>query len=219
MDGPSPYTSFSLTHVNYNPDDRVSYLCAWLAIVPQGLCVAYATLIYSTREIEIILMFAGQMACEAVNFILKRIIKEERPKQMHGKGSLFAVKTYSAKGYESLAHPNTVRPKSGAVYSCTDMRRASCRKPDISELPYTKASSCWMCSRVGKCCWLVRHHNYFPEERAAGICPGYSLGTAVSSERLGGGRRPATIWLGEVGREESDVSYTPKYPKDKEAVA
>lgn len=31
-------------------------------------------------------MFAGQMACEAVNFVLKRIIKEERPKQMHGKG-------------------------------------------------------------------------------------------------------------------------------------
>jgi len=26
------------------------------------------------------------MACEALNFILKRILKEERPKQMHGKG-------------------------------------------------------------------------------------------------------------------------------------
>lgn len=31
-------------------------------------------------------MFAGQMACEALNFLLKRILKEERPKQMHGKG-------------------------------------------------------------------------------------------------------------------------------------
>lgn len=31
-------------------------------------------------------MFAGQMACEALNFALKRILKEERPKQMHGKG-------------------------------------------------------------------------------------------------------------------------------------
>jgi len=31
-------------------------------------------------------MFAGQMGCEAVNFALKRLIKEERPKQMNGKG-------------------------------------------------------------------------------------------------------------------------------------
>jgi dolichyldiphosphatase len=46
----------------------------------------YVTLIWSTREAEILLMFAGQLACEALNFILKRILKEERPKQMHGKG-------------------------------------------------------------------------------------------------------------------------------------
>lgn len=31
-------------------------------------------------------MFAGQMGCEALNFLLKRLIKEERPKQMNGKG-------------------------------------------------------------------------------------------------------------------------------------
>jgi dolichyldiphosphatase len=54
--------------------------------VPQGLCIVYATLIWSTREVEIMLMFAGQMACEALNFGLKRWIKEERPKQMYGKG-------------------------------------------------------------------------------------------------------------------------------------
>ena len=46
----------------------------------------YATLIWSTREMEILMMFGGQMACEALNFALKRILKEERPKQMHGKG-------------------------------------------------------------------------------------------------------------------------------------
>lgn len=46
----------------------------------------YATLIWSTREAEIILMFVGQLACEVLNFVLKRILKEERPKQMHGKG-------------------------------------------------------------------------------------------------------------------------------------
>jgi len=31
-------------------------------------------------------MFIGQMGCEALNFLLKRLIKEERPKQMYGKG-------------------------------------------------------------------------------------------------------------------------------------
>lgn len=55
--------------------------------MPQALCVVYATLMWSTREAEVILMFAGQMACEALNFALKRLIKEERPPALGvGKG-------------------------------------------------------------------------------------------------------------------------------------
>ncbi|TAQ85207.1 hypothetical protein B7494_g6468 [Chlorociboria aeruginascens] len=82
----TPLASLSLTHVHYNPNDPISYFCAWLALVPQGLCVVYATLVWSTREIEILLMFGGQLACEALNFALKRLLKEERPSRMHGKG-------------------------------------------------------------------------------------------------------------------------------------
>ncbi|KAI1391033.1 PAP2-domain-containing protein [Hypoxylon trugodes] len=85
-DDPIPLASLSLTHVHYDPTDHISYLCAWLALIPQGLCVMYATLIWSTREIEIALLFAGQLACEALNFALKRLIKEERPPRMNGKG-------------------------------------------------------------------------------------------------------------------------------------
>ncbi|POS87269.1 Acid phosphatase/Vanadium-dependent haloperoxidase, partial [Erysiphe pulchra] len=81
-----PLASLTLTHVHYDPHDPISYLCAWLALIPQGLCIVYVTLIWSTREIEILFMFAGQMACEALNFALKRLWKEERPKPMHGKG-------------------------------------------------------------------------------------------------------------------------------------
>ncbi|MCJ1259528.1 hypothetical protein MMC24_007366 [Lignoscripta atroalba] len=66
--------------IDKNPADPISYFCAWLALVPQGLCVTYITLIWATREVEIVLMFAGQMGCEALNFLLKRLIKEERPK-------------------------------------------------------------------------------------------------------------------------------------------
>jgi dolichyldiphosphatase len=78
MDGP-PLASLSLTHVHYDPDDFISYACAYLALVPQALVIVYAALIWSTREIEILLMFAGQMGCEALNFLIKRWVKEERP--------------------------------------------------------------------------------------------------------------------------------------------
>ena len=64
-----------------NPVDPLSYASAWLALVPQGLVVVYVTLMWASREIEILLMFAGQMACEILNFALKRLIREERPKR------------------------------------------------------------------------------------------------------------------------------------------
>ncbi|KXX80935.1 putative dolichyldiphosphatase [Madurella mycetomatis] len=86
-DDVTPLASLSLTHVYYNPSDPVSHLCAFLSLLPQALVVVYATLLWSTREAEVLLTFAGQLACEAVNFALKRIIKEERPKLMHQQGA------------------------------------------------------------------------------------------------------------------------------------
>ncbi|PGH00670.1 dolichyldiphosphatase [Blastomyces parvus] len=81
-----PLASLSLTHVHYNPDDPISYVSAFLALVPQAICIIYVTLIWATREVEVLLMFAGQMLCEGLNFFLKRLIREERPAQMFGKG-------------------------------------------------------------------------------------------------------------------------------------
>lgn len=85
MENP-PLASLTMTHVHYDPTSRVSYACAWLALVPQALCITYATLIWSTRELEILVMFAGQLGCEGLNWLLKRYIREERPTQMLGKG-------------------------------------------------------------------------------------------------------------------------------------
>ncbi|KAL2132319.1 hypothetical protein VTI74DRAFT_3955 [Chaetomium olivicolor] len=85
-DDVTPLASLSLTHVYYNPDDPLSYLSAFLSLLPQALCVVYATLLWSTREAEVLLMFAGQLTCEAINFVLKRLIKEERPKFHHVSG-------------------------------------------------------------------------------------------------------------------------------------
>ncbi|CAM1508389.1 Fc.00g052370.m01.CDS01 [Cosmosporella sp. VM-42] len=86
MEDTTPLASLSLTHVYYDPDDYLSLLCAYLALLPQALVIVYTTLVLFTREAEIALMFAGQLACEAMNFALKRLIKEERPQRIHGKG-------------------------------------------------------------------------------------------------------------------------------------
>ena len=76
-----------LSSPKQDPQDMLSLVCAYLALLPQALCIVYATLILSTREIEIALTFAGQLACEVLNFALKRFIKEERPPRMiHGQG-------------------------------------------------------------------------------------------------------------------------------------
>lgn len=84
----TPLASLSLTHVHYNPRDPLSYLSAYLALLPQGLCIVYATLLVSTREIEILFAFGGQLVCEGLNWALKRLIKEERPERVRvlGKG-------------------------------------------------------------------------------------------------------------------------------------
>ncbi|KAF4970099.1 hypothetical protein FSARC_2800 [Fusarium sarcochroum] len=86
MDDSTPLASLSVTHVYYDPDDYISLACAYLALLPQALCVVYATLVLFTREAEVALMFIGQLACEVLNFALKRLIKEERPRRIHGKG-------------------------------------------------------------------------------------------------------------------------------------
>jgi dolichyldiphosphatase len=81
-----------------NPDDDTSHLSLVLAFItlsPVLLMVcfpvvlrittslieqaSYAALAVQTRELTIILMWAGQFLCEAFNYILKGLIKEERP--------------------------------------------------------------------------------------------------------------------------------------------
>ncbi|PPJ57062.1 hypothetical protein CBER1_00535 [Cercospora berteroae] len=78
MEHPS-LTSLSLTHVRYDPNDVYSWISAHLALVPQALMISYVTLLWATREIEVLIMFAGQLGCEALNFVLKRYLREARP--------------------------------------------------------------------------------------------------------------------------------------------
>ncbi|EGX50146.1 hypothetical protein AOL_s00076g351 [Orbilia oligospora ATCC 24927] len=82
----SPLASLSITHVSYDPSDPLSLVAAYLSLIPQALMIVYAVLIFSHRELEIILACAGQLGCEAINYVLKRVIKEARPSNLKGKG-------------------------------------------------------------------------------------------------------------------------------------
>lgn len=83
----TPPPSTPLTNPYQDPTDPLSHIFAYLALVPQFLLVVYATLLISTREVEILLTLAGQLACEALNWTLKRHYREARPdrmRELHG---------------------------------------------------------------------------------------------------------------------------------------
>jgi len=84
-DGVAP-AALELTHVLYDANSKASLVLALVTLSPILLMASYAALAVTTRDILIINMWAGQVACEAFNWILKRMIKEERPAHTVGKG-------------------------------------------------------------------------------------------------------------------------------------
>ncbi|KAH3797871.1 dolichyldiphosphatase 1-like [Dreissena polymorpha] len=75
----SVYTSISLTHVQYTKGDFIGFVLAWSSLVPFCLLVAFVTLIVFRRDIHTISYFVGLLLNEAVNWILKHTIREQRP--------------------------------------------------------------------------------------------------------------------------------------------
>lgn len=68
------------THVFYDSEDKLSLAMALLSLVPQLLLVVYTTQIFSRREAETGLMFAGQIMSELANEYCKSVFKQERPR-------------------------------------------------------------------------------------------------------------------------------------------
>ncbi|KAF9006167.1 hypothetical protein BDQ17DRAFT_1399096 [Cyathus striatus] len=68
---------------------------------PILLMASYAALAVQTREFIIIVMWAGQFAGELLNYILKHIIKEERPIESIGNGYGFPSSHSQYMGYFS----------------------------------------------------------------------------------------------------------------------
>ncbi|KIJ49500.1 hypothetical protein M422DRAFT_27866 [Sphaerobolus stellatus SS14] len=93
--------SLDLTHVLYDPTSHVSLGLALISLSPILLMPAYAVLSVQTREFLVITMWAGQMACEVLNWVLKHIIKQERPIAELGDGYGFPSSHSQWMGYFS----------------------------------------------------------------------------------------------------------------------
>ncbi|RUP46658.1 phosphatidic acid phosphatase type 2/haloperoxidase [Jimgerdemannia flammicorona] len=79
-------TSLSLTHVQFDPADKLAYLLAYITLSPLAILAAYASTILARREIAAIVMLAGQLVCELLNATLKEVLQETRPCDHLGKG-------------------------------------------------------------------------------------------------------------------------------------
>ncbi|KAF9569542.1 Dolichyldiphosphatase 1 [Mortierella alpina] len=79
-------TSLSLTHVQFAQGDLVSQFFAYVTLSPIALVCSYVAIIITSRDMKPAVMFAGQLANEIVNQILKRLVKEARPTEYLGDG-------------------------------------------------------------------------------------------------------------------------------------
>jgi len=95
----SERASLELTHVLYEAESHTSLALALVTLSPILLMPAYASLAVVTREALILEMWAGQFACEAANYLLKHIIKEERPIGHIGNGYGFPSSHSQYMGY------------------------------------------------------------------------------------------------------------------------
>ncbi|KAF9955874.1 hypothetical protein BGZ70_010082 [Mortierella alpina] len=79
-------TSLSITHVQFVQGDLVSEFLAYVTLSPMALVCTFVSVILITRDMKPAVMFAGQLANEAVNQMLKRLVKEARPTEYLGDG-------------------------------------------------------------------------------------------------------------------------------------
>ncbi|KAG5725055.1 Dolichyldiphosphatase 1 [Termitomyces sp. T112] len=72
-------TPLDLTYVLHNDESLVSLSLALITLSPILLMASYAALAVQSREYIIIVMWAGQLASEGFNWLLKHVMKEARP--------------------------------------------------------------------------------------------------------------------------------------------
>ncbi|KAG0168118.1 Dolichyldiphosphatase 1 [Apophysomyces sp. BC1034] len=82
----SVLASLSLTHVQFDSEDKVAYAYAYITLAPIAILVFYASIIVSRRELAGIFMLLGQLLNEGLNAILKEHLKITRPHVHLGDG-------------------------------------------------------------------------------------------------------------------------------------
>ncbi|KAG5647855.1 hypothetical protein DXG03_007779 [Asterophora parasitica] len=99
-----PQASLDLTHVLYDDESLFSLALALITLSPILLMASYAALAVQTREYVIIVMWAGQLVGEALNWLLKHAIKEDRPIDSIGNGYGFpsSHSQFTSTGYPIL---------------------------------------------------------------------------------------------------------------------
>ncbi|KAH8104305.1 PAP2-domain-containing protein [Phellopilus nigrolimitatus] len=91
--------ALELTHVLYDANSHVSLALALVTLSPILLMASYAALAVVTRDLLVINMWAGQLACEGFNWVLKRLVKQERPVESLGSGYGFPSSHSQYMGY------------------------------------------------------------------------------------------------------------------------
>ncbi|KAM8828087.1 dolichyldiphosphatase 1 isoform 1-T1 [Spinachia spinachia] len=76
---PSRWRSISLTHVEFPEGDLTGHVLAYFSLLPIAILVGFVTLIVFKRELHTISFFGGVILNEAVNWVLKHLLREPRP--------------------------------------------------------------------------------------------------------------------------------------------
>ncbi len=76
---PEQLHPLSATYVVYQQGDLLGELLALISLTPIFIMVAYAVLLASRRDLHTASLLLGQLLNEALNYVLKHIIKEPRP--------------------------------------------------------------------------------------------------------------------------------------------
>ncbi|XP_035223737.1 dolichyldiphosphatase 1-like isoform X2 [Stegodyphus dumicola] len=73
------WTSLAISHVEYQTGDWLGKFLALTSLCPLALVIAFVTLILFRRDLHTITFLCGTALNEAINWILKHLIKELRP--------------------------------------------------------------------------------------------------------------------------------------------
>ncbi|XP_077534297.1 dolichyldiphosphatase 1-like isoform X1 [Haemaphysalis longicornis] len=73
------WVPLSLTHVEYPAGDWLGKTLAYVSLSPLVILVSFGTLVIFRRDLHTITFLCGTLLSEAINFVLKHVIKEARP--------------------------------------------------------------------------------------------------------------------------------------------